>query len=133
MDQECKTCPYLCKRLESEEEPVSHEFARLTVRDVVELLPAILTEHEHWRLDILPKQSGNNHDLELLFKPKEKNSQDAWLTVNAEDKTSGGACLTFKYQVPDKCREYSPFVTELTELVRHSVDVLSYTDRLLRP
>lgn len=131
MDPRCLKCPRLCKRMDSDEEPISEQFAKLTVRDVVELLPEVLTEYELWRLDILKQPPPANSDLKLLFKPKEKNNQEVWLTVSANDKASGGAFLTFQYQIPEPCSDNSPLVTELTELVKHSVDVLSYTDRLL--
>jgi hypothetical protein len=131
MDPRCKTCPHLCKRLDAHEEPASHAFEKLSLKDVAELLPAILTEYELWRLDILKQAPENNRDMKLLFKPKEKNTQDPWLTVNAEGRQNGGTSLVFNYQVPESCCDFSPFVSELSDLVRHSVDVLSYTDRLL--
>ena len=131
MNPRCKTCPNLCKRLDSGEELPVYDFARLTIRDVLALLPDILTEYEFWRLDIMKQPQGADSDLNILLKPKVKTVQEPWLTVKAGDRSSGGSTLIFQFQVPEQFCDHSPIVTELSNLVRHSVDVLSYTDRLL--
>lgn len=132
MDDRCKTCPCLCKRLEVKDEPVSYHFARLTPEAVVGLIEKIACSYKYWELKIEEHERSAGPQLAMQFVPTQKMPEQVALTVIAQSSNSGsGTDLWFRYEVPRTCCNHTSVVRELSEMIQYVLDILTCSDNRL--
>src|SRR4030095_1666675 len=84
MDERCKTCPCICKRLDLEDDPVHYHFTALTPNDVIALVERIAAEYRYWEIGVEEHHQSAGHQLALLFNSKSNTDQGLDLLVLAQ-------------------------------------------------
>lgn len=132
MDDRCKTCPCLCKRLAAEDEPAGYHFARLTPEAVVGLIEKIACSYKYWELKIKEHERSAGPQLVMQFMPSQQMPGLFELIVIAQSsRSSGGTDLWFRYEVPDECCNHTIVVRELSEMIQYTLDVLTCSNNAL--
>ena len=134
MDECCNSCPRLCKRLDCDDKPLRYDFVKLTAIAATALMESIVREYRFLQLDIEnPQQDRSNRSLTMFFKAKHGPAHGTRLCVVSQAKEElSGTSLSFEYHVPKVCCENLPAVTELSDFIAHFLDVLFFTDWLLK-
>ncbi|MBS2005161.1 MAG: hypothetical protein U0103_03355 [Candidatus Obscuribacterales bacterium] len=126
MDKRCKSCPCICKRLDSEDDPAHYRFEHLTPAEAISIVEMVAHDHRYWHIEEAAHERSTGDQLVILFRCK-SNSDDCpefVVIVQARD-CNPGIDLWFRYGVPEEvCYDFSA-VTELTELIKYTLKALS--------
>ena len=140
MDERCKICPCLCKRLDSDDRPVSYHFAKLSPDNVIALIiESIATEHRYWELEIDEHaRAASNQLAVLLLKSRNPVTKaigpEVVIVIAQAENTTDGTTLRLRYGVPEECCDDTSLVTELSEMINRVLGLLNARDlRLSSP
>jgi hypothetical protein len=134
MDERCKTCPRLCKRLDLDDRPVSYHFAKLSPEAVIALIiESTETEHRYWELEIEEHACATGHQTAVLvLKPRDQVTQalspESVMVIVQAANTTSGTTLWFWYDVPEECCDNTSLVTELSEMINRVLGLLNASD-----
>ncbi len=83
MDERCKSCLRLCKRLDADNRPERYDFVNLTVEDILSLADTLVREYPYWQLCVDGRERSTGDQLIFSFKEKNNavNSLEIYLLV----------------------------------------------------
>jgi hypothetical protein len=134
MDEQCKKCQLVCKRLDSDDKPVRYTFRNLDPEQVIAEIENDIARYSSWHhLDIVQSERSTGNQLAVLlslsYKPKDED-RFLLLIAQAEQVDNGQTDLYFRYGVPEVCcREQT--TGGFSTMVREILESLSETDWLL--
>ncbi|MBX3073328.1 hypothetical protein KF913_05365 [Candidatus Obscuribacterales bacterium] len=132
MDEPCKSCLRLCKRLDADDKPERYNFCNLTVNEILNLVEKLVLDYPYWQLCVDKRERSTGDQLIVSFNKKNEalHSSDIIL-IAIVMKRAAGTSLWFRYAMPeDDCKQIL-VVREFGDLIHGILDVLFYMDRLL--
>ena len=136
MDERCKNCMLLCKRLDPEDLPVRYNFSHLTPEEVLSQLEHDLRRYSSWHhleIERMARSTGNQLAV-LLSVNYEELDQEKYmvLIVQSEGEPGQATEVYFRYGVPDGCC-HEPSARGLSTLVCELLQSLSESDWVATP
>ena len=132
MDERCKSCLRICKRLDVDDKPERYDFVNLTVDDILNLIDALVRENPYWQLCVEESERSEGDQLIISFKEKSSSCSSIEIFLIAiVHEGSAGVSLWFRFAVPDEACKHTLVVREFDDLMRRILEVLVYTDGLL--
>jgi hypothetical protein len=130
MDERCKSCNLLCKRLDADDAPARYTFGHLSPRQVITLVESSINRFSDWHhLKVEQAERSTGDQLAVLLKVQympASNENHIVLIAQAIRKGDGPTDLWFRYDVPDDCcqaaaaRGFSMMITEVLEQIEQS-------------
>ena len=139
MDERCKTCPWICKRLDPDDQPARYFFARLRPEHVITLIERVVRDYAGWHSIQVEEAEGSRGEkaasmLQVKYMPTPAKLEGISLTVLAHAESHGEAPteVWFRYGVPEPCCDQPQVVSELTALVEDALETLSNCDSFMQ-
>ncbi len=134
MDERCKACHNICKRIDPEELPVRYEFPSLTPNQALKLVEVAMRTYYNAR-HIEPTRSAGSigHQIAILCEThrdgtKGSGDDQILLIAQAEKTLKGSTEVWFRYGVPEPCCNRPETVDEFSDMVRDALAVLLDND-----
>jgi hypothetical protein len=132
MDERCKPCSRLCKRLDAVDKPERYDLCNLTVNEILKLVDKLVLEYPYWQLCVDGRERSTGDQLIVSFKLKNEaiDSSEIILIAIAQKSTTGTS-LWLRFAMPEDDCTQSFVVREFDDLIHRVLDVLFYLDGLL--
>jgi hypothetical protein len=123
LDEKCKNCQLICKRLDPEDQPASYRFSTLTPALIINTVEECLKKYSAWHhLKIRRSEKSLGDQLVMLLDIEYMRDMDEPIVLIAQAKVApdGQNILWFRYQVPDECCQkvsMLSFSTMMSEIV----------------
>lgn len=141
MDERCKSCLYLCKRLDSDDQPRCYRFKKLAPNQIVRFIHTELRRRRECYLRLCNSGEGAGDQLALLFTSSypglpgqtlnEDNERCDILVIAQSEKCGQETVLWFCYGMPESCCNCPALTSELTETIQLILDSLAWWDNHL--
>ena len=138
MDERCKQCPLICKRLDCDEFPVCYTFARLTPKQVINLVESAVSKFAPWHQLKIERSAQSAGDqltgCSVRYLPCDLDNQIV-LMAQSVSVSESRSYLWFRFGVPDSCcqqsatRGLSTMIGEVLEEISQSEWLISRVDR----
>lgn len=134
MDDRCKRCPLLCKRLGSDDDPVRYSFHRLTPQQVITLIDSSIKRCAPWHCLAIKQSERSVGDqlavlLSLGYKLDTKANQ-ILLIAQAANVGEAQTDVWFRFGLPETLCE-DPGAGELSSMIGEVLENIGQCEWLL--
>jgi hypothetical protein len=140
MDDRCRYCQGVCKRLHAGDQPLTYCFANLSPQRVIEILDFEVQSYVGELLRLKQSAISAGNQLAVLMEAKLSNELPAFSSLanvldhclvfvcQAEASEVGDTAVWIRYGTPELCCSSHPLVMELAALVEHLIARLYAAD-----
>lgn len=140
MDDRCRYCQGVCKRLDAGDQPLTYCFANLSPQRVIEILDIEVQSYVGALLRLKQSAVSAGNQLAVLIEAKLTDDQPEFPSLTnvldhclvfvcqAETSAVGDTAVWIRYGTPELCCSSYPLVMELTALVEHLIARLYAAD-----
>ena len=142
MEERCRDCPEVCKRLDATDDPVHYYLTDASPRDAITLVDALFQKRVGDKLKLFAcNKHAADDQIAVLLEPLPdfpwRVDQDRFsrcICIMAEAvRQNSGTDLWFRFGPARQCCEIKGLASEVTDTIREIVACLSYYDSLLHP
>ena len=130
MDRHCNRCPYVCKMLDADIEPVRYKLSPMPPSKVIDLLKFFLLNYQTKFLKVEAAEASAGNQLALLLSSTtlpEGIENCFHVIAQAQTDDQGDTILWLRYGTPPLCCFQPPVVAELTRLIEAVIEKLGLT------
>ena len=139
MDDRCRHCHGICKRLDASDQPLTYCFGNLASATVIEILDFEVKHYSGKLLCLKQSAISGGNQLAVLMESRLPGSELESLGLTnvldhclvfvcqAEDSDNGETAVWIRYGTPEACCSSNPLVMELTALIEHLIARLCAT------
>lgn len=132
MDERCKKCACLCKRLDAGDQPVGYRYVHLSPAQVTTLIQKTLGNHRIWHhLEVAESAQSTGNQIVVLIKvlePLPQSDSDIILIVQGQMPNRAPTEIWCRYDVPEEYCDQPSVVLELTAIIDEVLKVLADSD-----
>lgn len=140
MDDRCRHCQGICKRLDANDQPLSYCFSNLAPEKIIEILDLEVKHYSGNLLRLKQSAVSGGNQLAVLMESSLPGAEAEFLGLanvldhclvfvcQAESADSGETAVWIRYGTPEACCSSNPLVMELTGLIEHLIAKLYAAD-----
>lgn len=140
MDDRCRHCNGICKRLDASDQPLTYCFSNLAAARVIDILDFEVKHYSGNLLRLKQSAVSGGNQLAVLLESRLPGAELEFLGLTnvldhclvfvcqAEASGRGETAVWIRYGTPEACCSSNPLVMELTGLIEHLIAKLYAAD-----
>jgi len=137
MEERCKNCAYLCKRLDAGDQPVGYHYEHLSPAQVTMLVQMVLFDHRIWHhLEVVESAQSTGNQLVVLIRALSplllaEADSDIVLILQGQMHDCAPTDIWLRCGMPEEYCDQLQVVSEFNSIVDEVLQVLGDNDWLL--